>query len=54
MNLEEKELKILRKQLKDMETFNQKAWDQYGSELCAGEMENNEKKLRDKINNIES
>ncbi len=45
----EKEIGKLRFQLKSTESFNRSAWEEYGSELCSGEMIANENAIRDDI-----
>ena len=40
----------LAEELRKMEEFHKAAWEQYGSELCAGEMLDNERKV---VKNIE-
>ena len=35
----------LAEELRKMEEFHKAAWEQYGSELCAGEMLDNERKV---------
>lgn len=40
----------LTKQLDDLKKSNIEAWNTYGSELCAEDMLNNERKLEEKIN----
>ena len=47
------ELEELKQELKELEESNKAAWDTWGSELCAGDMERKERILRDKIKEIE-
>ena len=48
----EKEVLVLKAELRSMESFNSAAWEMYGSELCAGEMTGNENKIRVKMDLI--
>lgn len=47
-----KNLEKLRKELDDLKDYNLSSWNQYGSELCSGEMIKNENKLRKKIKKL--
>ena len=47
-----KELKELETELKAMESFHSSIWNDYGSELCAGDMLGQEKRLREKIKEL--
>jgi hypothetical protein len=51
MNKEEK-IKKLEKKLEKLRSHNQDAWEMYGSELCAGAMIDNEKKLEEEIEKL--
>lgn len=42
----------LEKKLEDMRTEHRAVWEQYGSELCAGEMIAKEEKLENQIKNL--
>jgi len=45
-------IKKLEKELEDLKSFHQSAWDTYGSELCAGDMIRQEEKLEKKIEKL--
>lgn len=47
------ELEELKQELKELKESNKSAWDTYGSELCAGGMIAEEKKLEEKIKELE-
>jgi len=47
------EVRNLSIKLQGVESFNQAAWGQYGSELCGGEMLANEMKIREEITEVE-
>ena len=44
----------LEKKLRGERDFNMSAWNMYGSELCAGDMERKEKDLEEEIKEIEN
>jgi len=48
----EQRIKILEKELSQLKESNRSMWDTYGSELCAGAMINEEKKLEREIKKL--
>lgn len=50
----EKEAEKLRSELRSMENFHRSAWEEYGSELCAGDMQGKEAELGKKIKAVEA
>jgi len=46
-------LEELKQELKELEESNKAAWDMWGSELCAGDMERQERILKEQINKLE-
>ena len=50
----EKDAKKLRSELRSTEDFHRSAWEEYGSELCAGDMQGKEAELGKKIKEVEA
>lgn len=50
--MEEKTIEELEQQLINLKELNKSAWNTYGSELCAGEMLKNERKLEKEIEEL--
>jgi len=44
----------LKKELQKLKTMHKEMWDNYGSELCAGDMHRKEKDLEDRIDKLSS
>lgn len=47
------EIERLKKELDEVRRSNKSLWDIYGSELCAGDMINEEKQLEEQIKKLE-
>ena len=52
MAKEEKTIKELELELEKLKESNRAAWEQYGSELCAGDMSGKEQAIQDEINRL--
>jgi hypothetical protein len=50
----EKEIEILKDELSKLRHENFSAWNEYGSELCAGEMIRKEREIEERIKELES
>ncbi len=44
----------LEKKLLDMRSYHMSIWNEYGSELCAGDMIKQEKEIEDEIKELQS
>jgi hypothetical protein len=47
------QLDKLKKELSDLQEYNISAWNTYGSELCAGSMNSEERFLEERIRDLE-
>ena len=45
-------LEELEKRLENMKTYHKSVWNEYGSELCAGDMLRKEKEIMDEIKEL--
>ena len=54
MNKKEKSIEELEKELDELQKYHKSAWEDYGSELCAGDMIAQEERLEKEIKKLKA